>query len=83
MITHVEQKPHLLFKLTSTRFSLKTSIMKLVSYHASVLEEKKKDEEYYSMLLESYENAASDVPYSEMFNAGSLDTLLSELEKND
>lgn len=78
----IGENPGLLLKLSATSMSIKVALANLITYHHSVVEEKKKDREYYEMLAAAYADSEDDLKYAEMFTSVSseVDILLSELK---
>ncbi len=68
MAEAMNKNPEWMMKLSSSSMNISAAVAKLVSFNLEVLEEKRKDKEFYLQMKNAYkENSEINLNYSEAF----------------
>ena len=75
MAETIARNPEWVVKLNATSVSISTAVVKLVSYHRELSNEKKKDKDFYNDLKQAFIDCADiDEQFSEAFSSISKET---------
>jgi len=75
MLEAIVRNPNWLLKLSSSSMNISTSLLKLMTYSRDLLEENKKDDEFYLQMKKAFQESAEiDLHYAELFAGVSNET---------